>query len=100
MGERYLIDTNALIEFQQKVLPLKSQDFLASVIDSEFNISVINQIEILGSKHVTKETEDFINLANIFDLNTTIVKEAIRIRKVQKIKLPDEIGRASCRERV
>ena len=52
MGKRYLIDTNVLIEFQINLLPVEAQEFVASVIDAEFNISVINKIEILGSKSV------------------------------------------------
>ena len=66
MGKRYLIDTNTLIEFQQRVLPASSQTFVASVLDEEFNISVINQIEVLGSRHVTDDTERFIQLANVY----------------------------------
>ena len=56
MGKRYLIDTNALIEFQAKILPINGHAFVAKTIDEEFNISVINKIEVLGYASITKKT--------------------------------------------
>lgn len=48
MGKRFLIDTNVLIEFTGKMLPDKTHAFISKIIDEEFNISVINKIEVLG----------------------------------------------------
>ncbi len=91
MGEKCLIDTNTLIEFQGKLLPANGHTYVASVIDDEFNISVINKIETLGSRHVTQETENFIALATVFDLDKSIVDATIKLRKKHKIKLPDAV---------
>lgn len=91
MGKRYLIDSNTLIHFQAKTLPEKGQVFVGEIADTEFNISVINKIEVLGYADVTKSTEDFISLANVFDLDADIIKTTISLRKKHKIKIPDAI---------
>ncbi len=91
MGKRYLIDTNTLIEFQAKILPIKGHSFVAKTIDEEFNISVINKIEVLGYSSITKKTKDFIALANVFELDNNIVDKTIELRKLYKIKVPDAI---------
>ncbi len=91
MGERYLIDSNSLIEFQAKLLPEAGQAFVATVIDEQFNISIINEIEVLGHKSATPELERFISLANIIDLNREIASVAITLRKNHKIKLGDAV---------
>ncbi len=91
MGSRYLIDSNSLIEFQAKLLPEGGQAFLASIIDEEFNISIINEIEVLGHASATKDLSEFISLATIHDLNKDIVKVTIALRKINKIKLGDAI---------
>jgi toxin FitB len=91
MGKKYLIDTNILLEYLANGLPTDGHDFINTIIDSDFNISVINKIEILGHDSSTQEIEDFLNLANTFQLNEAVVKKTIDIRKTKKIKLPDAI---------
>ena len=91
MGKKYLIDSNTLIHFQARTLPEKGQAFVADIVDTEFNISVISKIEVLGFAHVTKDTKDFIALANVFDLNPDIVDTTIELRKKRRIKIPDAI---------
>ena len=48
MGQKYLIDTNVLIDAQMSRLSDKALDFLAKAIDENFIISFITQIEYLG----------------------------------------------------
>jgi len=48
MGKKYLIDSNVLIEFSGNLLPKKSLKLVSSIIDYEFNISVINKINNRG----------------------------------------------------
>ena len=91
MAKGYLIDTNILIAFQSGTLSPASQLQVASIIDEQFNISIVNKIEILGYKSVAKATEDFINMANIFDLDSKVADTTITLRKVYTIKLPDAI---------
>ena len=89
MGKRYLIDTNILIEYSSNYLPNKAQNFVSEIIDEDFNISVINKIEILGHNSVGKQIEDFINLSKILPLNDDIINITIDLRKSKKSKLPD-----------
>jgi len=91
MGKKYLIDSNSLIEFQAKLLPIAGQLFVANAIDDSFNISIISEIEVLGHVSATPDLEKFISLANIFDLNKDIVTVTISLRKKYKIKLGDAI---------
>jgi hypothetical protein len=91
MGKRYLIDTNILIAFQENILPSAGQQFVAAAIDNEFNISIVNKIEILGYSKVTNETKKFISLATVFELDNDIADTTIKIRQSRKIKLPDAI---------
>jgi len=72
MGKRYLIDSNTLIDFQAKKLPANGQSFMSATIDEEFNISVISKIEVLGYPLVEQKTNDFVALANVFELDKNV----------------------------
>ena len=48
MGQKYLIDTNSLIEAQAMKLPEKGLAFLADAINENFTVSFITYIEYLG----------------------------------------------------
>ena len=91
MGTRYIIDSNILIKFEGRLLPEKAQAYVANIIDDDFNISVINEIEVLGHHSATKEVEEFISLANIIEIDSPIRIATIQLRKQYKIKLPDAI---------
>jgi len=95
MGVRYLIDSNSLIEFQANLLPEKGQLFVSKAVDESFNISIINEIEVLGHKSSTPELEEFISLANILDLSSEIAKATVELRKNHRIKLGDAIIEAT-----
>lgn len=91
MGTKYLIDSNILIKFEGRLLPEKAQAYVANIIDEDFNISVIIEIEVLGHHSATKEVEEFIGLANLFEIDKAIRTATIQLRKQYKIKLPDAI---------
>jgi predicted nucleic acid-binding protein len=91
MGEKFLIDTNVLIGYIGKVLPVKAQKMLARIIDEEFNISFINKIEVLSHPSADKELREFIDLANMYDVTDAIIEKTIEIRRSHKTKLPDAI---------
>ena len=59
MGQKYLIDTNSLIDAQMKRIPDKGLQFLAGVINEYFTVSFITYIEFLGYKYVSKASEEF-----------------------------------------
>lgn len=98
MGKRYLIDSNVLIEFSGNLLPQASIDLISSIIDEEFNISFINKIEVLGHPSADKNLRDFINSANIIDINPDITERTIKLRANHSIKLPDAIIAATALE--
>lgn len=74
------------------------RSFVSKIIDKEFNISVINKIEILGHNTAGNAIEEFINMAYVFDLEKNIVAKTIKLRKEYKIKLPDAIIAATALE--
>ncbi|MEO5500693.1 MAG: type II toxin-antitoxin system VapC family toxin [Ginsengibacter sp.] len=91
---RYLVDTNALIDYLGNKLPASGLNFMNGVIDVVPNISVISKIEVLGfntSVEHYKTLSDFINDATVFDLSGSVVEMSIEIRRKYKTKLPDAI---------
>ncbi len=91
MGKKFLIDTNTLIDAQMKKLPEKGLQFLTNIINENFTISFITYIEFLGYKYTTQSTEEFIALANVIEINKSIIDTCIALRKAQTIKLPDAV---------
>jgi toxin FitB len=91
MGKKYLTDTNVLLEYLAGSLPKKTHDFVESVINEDFNISVINRIEVLGHESATQVLADFLDLATTHQLTQEVEKQTIILRKQKKIKLPDAI---------
>jgi len=99
MGQKYLIDTNVLIDAQMNRLPRKGLDFLAKTINEDFIISFITLIEYLGYKNVSKSSQDFISLADVIEIDKQIIQTCISLRKNYKIKLPDAIIAATALSR-
>lgn len=91
MGQGFLIDTNVLIDFTSSILPKSGEEYLNEIMDNKFIISFITYIEFLAFNNATNETEDFISLADIIEINKAIINEAISIRKNYRTKLPDSI---------
>lgn len=90
MGQN-LIDTNVLLEYVAKTLPHKAHIWMNKTIEEDFNISIINKIEVLGHHSATEALEEFLGLADVYELSDDIVKQTILLRKAQKMKLPDAI---------
>jgi len=84
MGKRYLIDTNVISHFLSKNLSEEGMKLVVSIIDEEFNISVITQIEILAPSQnlLSKESQirEFVSFANILPLNEDIANEVVTLR--------------------
>ena len=91
MGQKYLIDTNVLIDAQMGYLSGKGLNFLAKVLNENFIVSFITFIEYLGYKHITKSSEEFIALAEVIGTDNIIIQNCIDLRKNYKIQLPDAI---------
>jgi toxin FitB len=88
---KYLIDTNTIIDSQMGKIPEEGLNFLRNVINENFTISFITYIEVLGYKNVPQVTKDFMELADVIEINKTIINVCIELRKYKKIKLPDAI---------
>lgn len=97
----YLIDTNVAIDYIGETMPLSGLNFMDTIIDAEYNISVINQIELYSYSRLTDrdiETLDiFTKQAHILNINDSVVEQTIEIRKRYKSRLPDAIIAATAR---
>lgn len=91
MGKTFLIDTNIILEYTGGILPSNIAGYLDNIIDNEFHISVINQIEVLGHPSATDELAAFLDTAIIHQLTPDIIKQTIELRKIKSAKLPDVI---------
>jgi len=91
---QYLIDTNVVIDYLGKKLPINGMQFMNTIIDDIPNVSVVTKIEVLGfnapDEHYQLLT-DFMNDATVLDFNDSIVDASIKVRKNNKTKLPDAI---------
>ena len=95
MGARYLIDSNAVIEFLGGMLPPICSNQLEDIVDQDnHSLSIINQIEVLGFNGPAEEMqtlEAFVSGATLWPLSDEVVQRTIALRKTYKIKLPDAI---------
>ena len=98
MGQQYLIDSNAVIDYLSGKIPEKGKLFMDKVINNVPNISVITKIEVLGYKTTEKAyhlLESFIDDSIVFGLSDEIVEQTIEIRKEVKMKTPYAIVAAT-----
>jgi len=91
MGQKYLLDTNVVLDFMGRKLPEKSKKLLSEIIDEQINISSINKIELLGFKETEQNLIDFVNFSEIYHIDNEVIDKTIELRKKYKIKLPDAI---------
>jgi len=92
MGQKHLIDTNVVIDFFNGKLPESGKKFLSGI---EPIISVITQIELFSSNQISEEEikklSQFMDIAVIYPLNSTVAIKAADLRKHYRIKLPDAV---------
>ena len=95
MGQKYLIDSNVIIDYVSNRLPIKGSDFVEQIFNGKFLISVIVKIEVLGfddAPHKMAAMEDFIGMAKVIPLDEKLTNTAIKLRrKYKKLKLGDAI---------
>ena len=91
MGQKYLIDTNVILDYLGRKLPTESEDILSEIIDDQINLSSINKIELLGFSNVEQVIIDLVSFADIYHIDDEIIDKTIELRKKYKIKLPDAI---------
>ncbi len=91
---RYLIDTNAVIDYLGSKIPDSGINFMNSIVDDIPNVSVITKIELLSfdsSDEHNNTLRSFIGDSTVLDLSVSIVDASIEIRKRRRTKLPDAI---------
>ena len=90
-GNKLLLDTNILIYLSKQ--ELKLEDFASE--EDVLYISVITLMEAKGYTFASKKEEILINTLceNLIkaDLTNGVIETVIRLRKTNKIKLPDAI---------
>jgi hypothetical protein len=93
-GNKLMLDTNI-------VLSLLNSDTTLSefLFNKDLYISFISELELLSYKKITikeqKEIKSFLKELIVFNLNETVKKNTIKLRKTNGIKLPDAIIAAS-----
>ena len=99
MGKRYLIDSNAIIDYTALRLPNKGSDFIEQIFNTDFLISIVVKIEVLGFDDISKKLtilEEFINTSTVLHLDESIAQRTILLkRKYRKLKLGDAIVAAT-----
>jgi predicted nucleic acid-binding protein len=95
MGQRYLIDTSAVIKYLNDDFPPEGTLYIDKTLIDEQIISFISEIE-LQSWNPTNLKDmivylDFVKEAVIISIDPEIIKQTIEIRKKQKLKIPDAI---------
>ena len=92
MEQRYLIDTNVIIDNFGNKLSEKGKNLLFSI---DLMVSAVTKIEILGWINATNEQlqplYDFMEIASILPINDEVVQKTITIRQSKKIALGDAI---------
>lgn len=92
MEQRYLIDTNVIVDNFADKLPEKAKTLLYSI---DLTISAVTKIEVLGWINATKEQlqplYEFMEIANILSINEAVIEKTITIRQNKKIALGDAI---------
>jgi predicted nucleic acid-binding protein len=89
-GVRILIDTNTAIYL------LNGDSTLARLLDQKsIYISFVSQLELLSFPGITVESEkmilEMIDSCVVIDINNSIKREVIQLRRKYSIKLPDSI---------
>lgn len=79
--DRYLIDTNILIDYLADSIPSPGIETIEEIIEHKLNVSAITQIEFLGWHNHTKQSktaaEDIIEHATIIHLTPDIINDVI-----------------------
>jgi predicted nucleic acid-binding protein len=89
-GNRILLDTNIVLYL------LSGDETIADILnESIIFISFITELELLGYNDLSAEElikiEGLLTDATVIDINSDIKKIVIKLRKSNKIKLPDAI---------
>ncbi len=95
MGQKFLIDTCAVVKYLDNLFPPEAISFMDALVDDDSKVSFITKIELLvwnpPNSDDIKIREEFLAGSEIHYINDEIIIRATQIRKETKIKLPDAI---------
>jgi len=94
MGQRFLIDTNVIIDYTSNLIPGNGTAFVENIFNTAFNTSVVVKIEVLGYNDAPAKMqllEEFLSSATIFPLDDAVTQKTIELRRIKKIKLGDAV---------
>jgi predicted nucleic acid-binding protein len=94
MGQGFLMDTNAVIDYCGGKLPDAAMQKMHGITDSGFNISAVVKIEVLGFKGPPadmQKLESLLSLADLHYIDDAVIQKTIALRKTMKMKLGDAI---------
>lgn len=94
MGMNMLVDSNVIIDYVSNRIPEKSAKQLDIYFNSNFSVSIISKIEVLGfntQEFELEQLESFIQLSSIVYIDEAVAGKTIEIRRLKRIKLPDAI---------
>ncbi|NEW82733.1 MAG: type II toxin-antitoxin system VapC family toxin [Mariniphaga sp.] len=95
MGQKYLIDTCAVIKYLDEIFPLDALSFMDDLVDEDSKVSFITKIELLvwnpPNPEDIKIRQKFLAGSEIQYIDDEIIKRATQIRKITNIKLPDAV---------
>ena len=94
MGTKYLIDSNAAIDYLRGSLSASGMTFMDDVVNDIPKVSIVSKIEVLGfntTPEAYKILTDFFDDALVLPLSDEVAEKTIELRKNYKIKLPDAI---------
>lgn len=76
MGQRYLMDSNVLMDFVAQTIPKKGFLYVQNIIDNEFLIPTVVKIEVLGFSgnfpELMTKMRDFVKFCPLFYLWTIL----------------------------
>jgi predicted nucleic acid-binding protein len=92
MEQRYLIDTNVIIDNFANKLTEKGKTVLYSI---EITVSAVTKIEVLGWLNATEKQlqplNAFMEIATVLPISEAVIEKTIAIRQGKKIALGDAI---------
>lgn len=95
MGQRFLIDTSAVVKYLTETLSDNGLTFMDKALSSDYKISFVTQIELLVFNTTVYNDilirEQFIEATDVIHVNEGIIDNAIYIRRETNIKLPDAL---------
>mgnify|MGYP003508217894 CR=1 FL=1 len=94
MEQRFLADSNTIIDYVGNKMPEKASLVLDDYFNEGFTLSVVSKIEVLGfngNDDELKRIADFISLGSVVFIDDAIADKTIEVRKTHRIKLPDAI---------